>query len=353
MPDATPIPFFFILGRPRSGTTLLRSIFDAHPAVAIPPEGTLILQLYPHWKNGFSATPGNLQHLQHIIRNDPKISAWQLPADSLHAALGALPQPIPFSTLIRTIYALVPSAWPKTALLATGDKNPIHTLYAERFERIFPDAKFIFLVRDPRDNVLSILRHYRDVPITGLHALRWRSNLKNIVKRASCKPEHYLMLRYEDLTAFPEREVRRLCTFLSIPFAVEMLQFHTRTPSADQAHRPGGTMEWHPGLVREINTNATGNWRIALHPFDVEIIERLCERWMDRTGYVRERRNAAPGFVLRMLPLMIYAHWLTFERRLNEFLRGGHPRRHPPRRLLFSFMKKMYHCKTKIPGPAT
>ncbi len=353
MPDVNALPFFFILGRPRSGTTLLRSLFDAHPAVAIPPEGTLILQCYPYWKNGFPASAGDLKRLHHILRNDPKLSAWQIPDAALITALNALPRPISFPALIRTVCSLVPSAWPKTALQAAGDKNPIHTLYAKRFERIFPDAKFIFLVRDPRDNVLSILRHYRDVPVTGLHALRWKSNLKNISKRASLKPERYHVLRYEDLTAFPEREIQKLCTFLNIPFAEEMLQFHTRTQSAENTQNPGEARNWHPGLVREINTNATGNWRKSLHPCDVDVIERLCGRWMDRFGYTHETPKSAPGFVLRMLPLMLYTHWLTFERRLNECLHGGRPRSHPPRRLLFSLVKKMYHCKTEIPGPAT
>ncbi|NQU34666.1 MAG: sulfotransferase [Bacteroidetes bacterium] len=49
MEQLNKIPFFFVVGRPRSGTTLLRTLFDAHPNVSFPPECQFIINLYPKY----------------------------------------------------------------------------------------------------------------------------------------------------------------------------------------------------------------------------------------------------------------------------------------------------------------
>src|SRR5690606_37205451 len=73
---------FFILGHPRSGTSLLRSLLNAHPDVAIPPECGFLLWLYPAWKDA-EWTPANKRAFAIAVSDCRKFETWGLNVDYL------------------------------------------------------------------------------------------------------------------------------------------------------------------------------------------------------------------------------------------------------------------------------
>src|SRR5439155_5974632 len=127
---------------------------------------------------------------------------------------------------MRRIYALYARSQGKTRY---GDKTPWFVLYLPLLSRMFPEARFLHLIRDGRDVALAI----RDVDwgpsdpplIADFWARRVRAGRK---AGGRLEPGRYDELRYEDLLADPEGRTRDLCAFFDVEFLPEMLEFHER-----------------------------------------------------------------------------------------------------------------------------
>lgn len=342
------LPFFFILGRPRSGTTLLRTLFDAHPHVIIPPECPLILHIYPDYKKGILPNEKNIAALMHTLQGIHKFNDWNVDITALRYALLQCKKTLKFDQLIALIYLSVPSLYPKESPQYLGDKNPIYALYPKKLKSLFPDAKFIFLVRDYRDNILSILRLYPEFPVIATHAIRWREVFKKFHRMAVKHPHDFLLLRYEDLAEKPEDTLKKACTFLGITWSAHMLQFHAKGQEASLQHNAAFNEKWHPGLYQPIHTDTLGRWKKVMQEKDVRLVDTIVGKWAEIAGYQRASQcRSIPRYLLHW-PAILYTHYLTAERLFLETLRGGLPPKHSRKRwLFFSLIKKCYHCDSK------
>ena len=72
------IPFFFIIGRPRSGTTLLQTLLDAHPNVIIPPESAVIKECYERFGKVIVWDDKRIQELIHFLYEINKFETWNI-----------------------------------------------------------------------------------------------------------------------------------------------------------------------------------------------------------------------------------------------------------------------------------
>src|SRR4029450_6951764 len=100
-------------------------------------------------------------------------------------------------------------------------------------ERVFPDARYVHLVRDGRDAALSFFEMRRRPRFNvarprGLasFASHWRLEVEGARQRGSRLAPRYPELRYEDLVREPETELRRICDFLELEFEPAMLAYH-------------------------------------------------------------------------------------------------------------------------------
>ena len=119
-----------------------------------------------------------------------------------------------------------------------GDKTPHYVHHVDHLLRLWPHARFVVLVRDGRDVALS-LRRMPFGPNNAWAAAQWWA--RGIRAGARAQREHpgaVLTVRYEDLAQRPREEVRRLCTFLGLDYADDMLALEHVDPRADRA-RPG------------------------------------------------------------------------------------------------------------------
>ena len=171
---------FFILGRPRSGTTLLRTLLDGHPGIKVPPEYPVVLSLYNRFGKVKHWDPATLAAFYYAFREPLPSENWQyrflqMNERELFRELKQMPAEVTFEKVFLTFYKHYTSIFPgKDSLLAIGDKNPIFATYADRLKKIFPDARFLFITRDYRDNYLSISRFRFEAPIIALQCYRWK-----------------------------------------------------------------------------------------------------------------------------------------------------------------------------------
>lgn len=202
-------PAIFVIGSPRSGTTLLRLILDSHPRISCGEE--------THF----------LRALETIVGRD-----WQLVAS----------YGMPRAWWIERIRALYED-FQAEVLRASGkarwaEKDPTYTLLLPFIEELFPDARFVHLLRDGHDVVAS----FRDRWGYRSAARAARSEWARYVRAARALgarigAERYLELRYERLVADPEAEAGHLFAFLGEAWDPAVLRFDPADHAATERYR--------------------------------------------------------------------------------------------------------------------
>ncbi|PID92574.1 MAG: hypothetical protein CSA96_02490 [Bacteroidetes bacterium] len=281
LPDQLPV--FFIVGRGRSGSTLLRSLFDAHPQVKIPLESRFVQYLLYHYgyKEHFSCE----EALQAVGLLAESFEPPALNEASLTAAIRAY-APLSFSMLCKLIYLHTHTVFPKEEILLLGDKNPRYSFFIPGLMKLFPEAKFVFLLRDYRDNVLSVGRAGKGIgerghPVVSLG--RWRLYNQAVLRQQRKHPGRFVSIRFEDLISDPETELRALCGFLQLPFRPDMLQYQEKV--AAYGKQDPGFSGLHGSLQTPFNKAKVGEWKHALRGKDLLRCEVLAGRLAEGLGY--------------------------------------------------------------------
>lgn len=272
-------PFLFIFGCGRSGTTLLRSMFDSHPEIAIPGESGFIWQTRKRLERGAefdieSFVEGLLAHR--------RFQRWGLDPEMLRARMVGDPRVEDFADAIRRLYRLFAESRSKKHY---GDKTPAHVLRLPLIADMFPEGRFVHLVRDGRNVTLSYLDIKEWGPASVAEAaLYWKRRVEyGRQKGKSLGPARYTEIRYEDLVRDPERELRRLCQFVSLSFHDEMLRYFERAGEVlDLEMHP----HRHQGLHRP-PTSGLRDWRTKMDDEDVACFEALAGDTLTEFGYER------------------------------------------------------------------
>ena len=265
----------FIVGRGRSGTTLLRSILHSHPRISVPPEALFILYLL----RGFREGPWSGRRVRQFTEQlflEQRMRRWRLDAAGLATRLASVEDPS-FSRLSAEVYEAYADAAGKTPGRLLGDKNPLFALFTDELAQLFPDARFVHIVRDYRDNVLS----YQNVPFdlsspAGL-AYRWREYNASILRTARRLPDRFHRLRFEDLTVEPQPTLDRLFAFLGLPPEEWVPR------SGKDETRPD--VEWHRNLDRPIDAQVAQQWERSMPAKTVSLLDRICQPLGEELGY--------------------------------------------------------------------
>jgi hypothetical protein len=292
----SPSPFVFIVGCPRSGTTLLQRVVNAHPQIAIPPETQWVPRFWEK-RVGLSpegwVTPRLIDRLvEHRTFPQLGVSRQQLE--------GLLRQgPVSYADFVRGIYDLYGKAQGKPLV---GDKTPGYVRKTRLLHGLWPEAKFVHLIRDGRDVCLSALGWKKkaarmvslyptwdEAPVTTA-ALWWEWHLGRGRQRGQALgPGLYYELRYEALVARPEEECTKLCAFLGLPYDAAMLRFHEgRTRAEPGLSAKDAWLPITPGLR---------DWRSQMSAEDVERFEAAAGDLLDELGY--PRAAPCPGAAAR------------------------------------------------------
>lgn len=292
------IPIFFVVGRPRSGTTLLRTLFDAHPNVIVPPECQLIVNLYPKYGKISMWTNENLQNFYHDLQSQWRFDVWPLDQKILKRSILACEGENDFGTICKVVYAEYRSIFKHGMLLALGDKNPGYTIYTRRLLKIFPEAKFIHIIRDYRDNFVSIRNVDFELPFISVTVSKWRYFVKKFRKSSQKFPGTHLELKYEDLAANPEKTFNDLCDFIGIPFSEKPFDFYKKSEEVLKIYPNDLILKYHSSLLKKINTSRTGLWKKELSESELRVADACAGKYAASTGH--DKIYPEPGLKARI-----------------------------------------------------
>lgn len=220
----------FIVGAPRSGTTLLRFMMDSHSALAIPPETGFAAQIA-------TAEPNSREAFYKLVTTFPSDApAWADFGIVAAEFWSELERIDPFTTgeALRTFYRLYAKAQGKPRY---GDKTPVYCRHLRQIEQILPEACFIHIIRDGRDTALA-LRTLWFAPARDMASLaRYWANMVQSAIEAGRTCRAYKEVRYEDLVRDPEPQLQAICDFVGLAFEPEMLRYWERTPHRLREHK--------------------------------------------------------------------------------------------------------------------
>jgi hypothetical protein len=229
--SSNPMPI--IVGSPRSGTTLLRLMLDAHPDLAIPPE-TGFLTLGEQLKGrGDKLRKKFFQAIVNYSEPAPSWADFELSKESFWIALTEI-TPFSISEGYRTFYRLYAARLGKSRW---GDKTPIYCRYINTIRRILPESRFIHIIRDGRDAALSLRRMWFSPGWEiETQATYWRDCVM-AARSAGIERDDYLEVRYEDLVTNTRETLERVCAHVGLTYDDCMLTYYKRAPERLKEHK--------------------------------------------------------------------------------------------------------------------
>lgn len=274
-------PYVFVVGCPRSGTTLLQRMLDNHPDLAVANDSHFVPLAVRDLDIGTDPPlTGGLVEWVRTYRRFHRLGLTDEQVD--HAADSA-------TTYAGFVSALYDAYAHERGKRWGGEKTPDYVKRMPRLHGLFPDARFVHIIRDGRDVALSTVEWANEGKGPGKLALwaeepvavcaLWWSSMVALGRRdgAGLGADLYREVSYERLVAQPEPELAGIADFLGLPDSPAMAGFHEgRTRPAPGRSAKGA---WLPA------TTGLRSWRETMPTRDVHLFEALAGDLLIELGY--------------------------------------------------------------------
>jgi len=270
----------FIAGAPRSGTTLLRRLLQAGGGLHIPPENHAFKEIVwdgvRHPRRKWIPT---VNAVCSAIEYRGLFADWEMPLRPLAVELGRLGEAE--RSIARIVAAIYREHAARTGAPARwGDKTPLNALAMDEILSIFPDARFLHIVRDGVDATHSMVKDGLR-PTPDLAARQWAKFVRAGADFAARHPESVLTLHYERLVADPEGELGRICPFVGLAFTEAMLEATVELPGMTDVRRQAH----HANVARPVRSTSIGLGRRSLPHAERAALARHLAPGLARYGY--------------------------------------------------------------------
>jgi len=270
----------FVVGAPRSGTTMLRYMLSSHPRIYIPPESNFIPRFFRRTPRKPMPREQAIQTLRSLLGYRMFFRDWRGPRPDPETFVTGLENLMP-ATFLGSLYSQYARQFGASRW---GDKSPIYTAYVDLLATIFPTAQFLHIIRDGRDVALSMRKAYPGIRFFYMDvyysADSWKERIrKAMAAGAHLGPDRYLEVRYEQLTEHPEAHLQRICDFLGEAYVPSMAE-PQRT--AREHHHSKGI---HAATRLAPSTMSSGHWRKDMSPPDVRLFQTVAGDLLDELGY--------------------------------------------------------------------
>ncbi len=276
--DLAPL---FIVSAGRSGTTLMRSMLVAGEQIAIPPETQMLHKLpvkfsayrFLGWKDMCKLMVAEFESSHYFPQ-------WDIDLVPVYEELFCLTkQQRSLARIIHTImmhYAA--KKFPRASIW--GDQSPINTYYLPFLRCVFPQAKYLHLVRDGRDVISSMITRRGDAYMDEA-IYRWNTSIQRITKfKQSLQASQYLEIHYEDLVNQAETSLKQVSQFMHIDYTIRMLDYW-KLPTTIESKID----TFHKNLEKPVFSSSIGAWKERLTPEQQAYLSKRIAKQLKTTGY--------------------------------------------------------------------
>lgn len=278
LPPKGPV---FIVGAPRSGTTLLQYMLRSHPALSLPTgESHFFIPLYRN-----AAQFGDLSQADNVRRVLRAMEAQS--AEFLHTDFHGLKFNVEslarefVAEERRTMRDIITGLFEKNAAgegkPRWGDKTPYYVLHLPKLLEWWPDAQIIHIVRDGRDVALSMFARRHDFRAynTYLAAKQWEQYVETGHTLGQAVPKaQYLELRYEDMISNQTAALQAICAYLGEAYSDDLLDY-----------KKSGEAGKTPLLQKPIQKSNQDKWKLGMSPWQIRVFESAAGATLEKFGY--------------------------------------------------------------------
>lgn len=283
----------FIVGAPRSGTTMLRLMLCAHPRIAIPHEANFVIELYPRFRNAdFRNADVRNNFYEALCKVTHFTDSWSSVKERLRDDLDRA-APASYADAVDAVYCSFADNL-KNAECRWGDKNIASITHVRELAELFPKAQFIHIVRDGRDAAASQRKLWAYFALGGRYysinnpaaaAKLWvAQNRAAIAAGERLNAARYLRIRYEDLVVDPEPWCKRICEFLGEEYDEMMLNF-SRYNVENKLISTTRLNAYHQNTTKPVLKNRVEVWKKDLPEWYAAIFTSYARKLLDYFGY--------------------------------------------------------------------
>lgn len=281
---------FFLSGMPKSGTTWVERILDFHPNVVCKGEAHFGILLEPAVRHAVSIYNARIQKKGNWSRQRKEIpDGAALPLFTYSSK--------DLDYLLAEAIKLMLVKWVNSEnVQCIGDKTPQNLAYLPLFERIYPSARYVYIIRDVRDVTVSAwffnlaldqkftLEHYANLKnFCSITAKAWARDVSRAKAYARVLNERYCEIQYEKLWRDPEREVARLFDFVQVSNTKDVIADCLRLTEFSRLSR--GRARGTENRSSFYRKGIIGDWENHLDQAMVDEIHYHCGSLMKEMGY--------------------------------------------------------------------
>ncbi|MFB6257751.1 MAG: sulfotransferase [Flavobacteriales bacterium] len=281
-PQGTPKLSFFLLSSGRSGSTLLRRMLCMHPSIEIPPESgiaipeaasTFIRNRKRSWEELADRTID-------VFFSKEALDAWDLDPSRVKEAVKALPEGSRnFQGILDTVYKNYAEPAGSESVEIYGDKTPILFLWMKWLKLLYPNALYVFVIRDGRDVVNSMV-HRRGLGLTEA-CDRWLLAMKMMERYKKDEELNACFISYERMVKEPQQTLSGLFDRLGVEDRSEEPRFFEGI-----SYELGDTvLPHHTKAKRKVDARNIGLWKKELGKEDRRIMGEKLDATLKKWGY--------------------------------------------------------------------
>ncbi len=274
----------FVTGYPRSGTTLLANQLNRLQGIVVGPES----QYFSHTYRLLKYARSGRQFLD-ILQQDKRLRDFGLSNEQIHEAVLAsgFDRRRFLHNFLERHAALVGVAEP----LRLVEKSPGHILHAQQILACYPEASFIYIVKDPRDVVSSNLRVAWNHSNVAKHCAAWNMYNDAFMRLRDALPARVHLLRFEDLVTDLHEQLHRVCQLLDVPCATDDEKRVTAVPEWEAA--------WKAESAGKIDPGKAYQWQREQNRRQHKLVSAMTRHYRTQFGYDREPEGARMHFLPR------------------------------------------------------
>jgi hypothetical protein len=306
------------VGSGRSGTTLFGLIFDTHPELAVAHEAHFVAAIAVQHRSLLEPDGFDTERFLQALAANSNFRRLGMPTPDVERQIRDT-RPESYADAVRSVFELFATRHGKRLY---GDKTPGYVNHLDLLGGLFPEAKFVHILRDGRDVALAYLDRPEWGPRTVAEAAYyWRTRVqRGHLSGRRLGQERYREVRYEALIDDPEATVSEVCTFLGLGFAPEMLSYHEKgVPFAASTRDPEAFASSASPITKGLR-----DWREQMTRGDVVLFEAIAGDVLADLGY--EPSGLTPNVGTRLRVGAAGARWQL--RRVGARLRRS-SRRYP------------------------
>lgn len=269
---------FFIFGTKRGGTTLLRLMLSAHPQVHIPKESHFLLPVFRRFAPESILSKSEQYELVQLLEKGGR-GTWDTTTSQLQGMVRSLPESVSLSRIIDTAYQYESS---KNKPDIIGEKTPEYIDCIHDIRKLFPESKFIFIVRDARDVSDSLQARGWEGWTHYQRGIYWNTVVGKLLSLCDTADQN-ILIRYEDLVLNQEEILRQLSGFLEVDYSPKMLSFNddfkSQLPSVEVER------DIHKSIADRPNASHVSKWKKKGAKEEYFYLEKACQTNLQTLGY--------------------------------------------------------------------